>query len=145
MKHNYRALSIQLIEERIYLIEFNSEELQVDDVVQLFNVLEEMGKGDKVGVMAVFDRYHTPSDEVMKHLHRDGRSQQVIYASAIIIESLPIRLLIMLFMNFYNRSAHRKVFNNRNNALKWLREKRDNTRKKQFSSMRSTLKHLLFP
>ncbi|HNO71045.1 MAG TPA: hypothetical protein PKO16_04640 [Bacteroidia bacterium] len=125
MKKEFQRFSIISIEERIALVDYNGKEMVLSDIQELYDELEKMGNGKKMGIMNVFDRAMTPNEEIMAYINTNPRPGKVLYASAIVVESIAVRLVMMFYMKFYNRAAYRQVFSNRDKAMDWLREVRD--------------------
>lgn len=125
MKKEFQRFSIIPIEERIALVDYNGKEMVLSDIQELYDELEKMGNGKKMGIMNVFDRAMTPNEEIMAYINTNSRPEKILYASAIVVESIAVRLVMMFYMKFYNRAAYRQVFSNRDKAMDWLREVRD--------------------
>ncbi len=125
MKKEFQRFSIISIEERIALVDYNGKEMVLSDIQELYDELEKMGNGKKMGIMNVFDRAMTPNEEIMAYINTNSRPEKILYASAIVVESIAVRLVMMFYMKFYNRAAYRQVFSNRDKAMDWLREVRD--------------------
>lgn len=125
MKKEFQRFSIISIEERIALVDYNGKEMVLSDIQELYDELEKMGNGKKMGIMNVFDRAMTPNEEIMAYINTNSRPHKILYASAIVVESIAVRLVMMFYMKFYNRAAYRQVFSSRDKAMEWLREVRD--------------------
>ena len=125
MKKEFQRFSIISIEERIALVDYNGKEMVLSDIQELYDELEKMGNGKKMGIMNVFDRAMTPNEEIMAYINTNSRPEKILYASAIVVESIAVRLVMMFYMKFYNRAAYRQVFSNRDKAMDCLMEVRD--------------------
>lgn len=124
MKKEFQRFSITPIEERIALVGYNGKEMTLGDIHELYDELEKMGNGKKIGIMNVFDRAMTPNEEIMTYINTNPRPKKVLYASAIVVESIAVRLVMMFYMRFYNKGTYRQIFSSRDKAIEWLREAR---------------------
>ena len=130
MKKDFPAFTISELEERIVLIELKGVEMGLEETIQLYDEVEKIGKGKKVGTLSIFKAYVPPNDEAMKY-SSGSRAPKLVYASAIVVESLATRLVMMMFMNFNVQQVPRKVFSGKRKALQWLREMREKENRKK--------------
>ena len=130
MKKDFPSFTISEIEDRIILIELKGVEIGLEETIQMYDEVEKIGKGKKVGGLSIFKAYVPPNDEAMKYAS-GSRPPKLIYASAIVVESLATRLVMMMFMNFNVQQVPRKVFSGKRKALQWLREMREKENRKK--------------
>ena len=130
MKKDFPAFTISGLEEHIILIELKGVEMGLEETVRLYDEVEKIGKGKKVGGLSIFKAYVPQNDDAMKYAS-GPRPPKLIYASAIVVESLATRLVMMMFMNFKVQQIPRKVFSGKRKALQWLREMREKENRKK--------------
>lgn len=125
-RKDFPSFSIIPIEEGIVHIHMKElEELTVDDVAQVHAALEKINNGKRTGVLTTFDGFiPSPGKEVAQY-SSSAKAQKLIFATAYLIDSLAMRLVVRFFLNFYKHKIIRKIFSNEQQALEWLREMRD--------------------
>lgn len=130
MKKDFPSFSVELVEDRIiHICVKEVDEITLQDNIQFYDEIEKMGKGKKAGVLSTFKSFVPPNKEAMKYSVSE-RPIKLVYASAIVVESVALHVVIMMFMKFHKHPIPRKVFNSKRKALAWLREMRDEEKKK---------------
>ena len=121
MKKDFPTFSISEIEKGIAFIEYKGIEMGLKEIMELYDEIENFGNGKKIAIMNTFKEFVPSNDDATKYAAGD-RPPKLIYASAIVVESLATRLAIMMFMRFNKQRVPRKVFSSKRKALEWLRE-----------------------
>ncbi len=124
MKKDFPTFSISEIENGIALIEYNGIEMGLKEITQLYDEIESFGRGKKIGILNTFREFVPSSDETLKYVEGE-RPPKLLYASAIVVESLATRLAMMMFMRFNKQRVPRKIFNSKRKAMEWLCAMRD--------------------
>ena len=94
------------------------DEITVDDVKEQRKVAAELTAGNPHVVLAIAGRGTSATKEAREYSSSnipDGRM-----AEAILIKSLPVRLMGKFFINFHKPTIPTKLFENENEALEWL-------------------------
>lgn len=123
MKNIVPPFTVSKIEEDIALVEFSGENVDLDSIIMLYDEIEKIANGKKIGIMNTFPGYMNYDEEATKYSASE-RPPKILFASAIVVESMSIRLIIMMFMRFNKQRMPRQVFNSKTKALAWLREMR---------------------
>lgn len=135
----FSAFTICPIENGIFHIDFTGEAVTPDVIIQLYDELEKMGNGQQVGILNVFTGYVPPNEKVMEYI-ASNRPKKIIFASAIVVQSVSMQLVMGLFMEFFNKQkVDRKIFFSEKKAMIWLRKMRDEARKKRMFTSSSAL------
>lgn len=121
MKKDFPTFCISQIEPGIALIEYKGLEMGLPEIIQLYDEIEAFGKGKKIAILNTFHEFVPSNDDATRYAAGD-RPPKFIYASAIVVKSLAIRLTIMMFMRFNKQKVPRKVFNSKKKALDWLKK-----------------------
>lgn len=129
-RKDFPSFSITILEPRIVHVAIKeTKELTLQDTILLYDEVEKISNGNKIGILSTFESFLPPNDEVMKYT-TSGRPVKLVFASAIVVESLALHVVVMMFMKFNKHPIPRKVFNSKRKALDWLREMRDEEKKK---------------
>lgn len=97
------------------------DEITVDDVKEQRKVAAELTGGKPHVVLAIAGRRTSATKEAREYSSShipEGRM-----AEAILIKSLPVRLMGKFFINFHKPSVPTKLFENENEALEWLNKR----------------------
>jgi len=130
---NSPAFIIRTIEDGILHADYSGAEMTYELMSQLYDAFERSGNGQKVGVLNTYKNFVHPKDNVMKYIASD-RPQNIMFASAFVVKTLTMQLVLELFMVFFNKmKVERQVFLSEAKALAWLRKMRDEERKNQRS------------
>ncbi|MBI3502526.1 MAG: hypothetical protein HY063_12110 [Bacteroidetes bacterium] len=121
MKKDFPTFSISEIEKGIAFIEYKGIEMGLKEIIELYDEIENFGNGKKIAILNTFKEFIPSNEETMKYVEGE-RPPKLLYASAIVVESLATRLAMMMFMRFNKQRVPRKVFNSKKKAMKWLRE-----------------------
>jgi len=97
-------------------------EMDIDETKACFEVYRQMGLGAHHKVLQVIDarQSFTLTKEARDYVAEHGKT--FFMASAIISNSLPVRLIINFFSTFYPNQVPLKIFGNEKEALKWLQQ-----------------------
>jgi hypothetical protein len=125
---DFPEFSISEIEKGIALIKHKGVEMDLQAMIRVYDEIEKIGKGKRIAILNSFDSYIPPDKEAMKYM-ASKRPPKLIYASAILVESLAIQVVVMMFMRFNKQKVPRKVFNCRRKVLEWLREMKKKEKK----------------
>ena len=120
MKH-FSTFSISEIEKGIIHVEYKGIEMGLQEIIQLYDSIEEFGNGKKIALLNTFKEYVPSSEETTKYVAGE-RPPKLLFASSIVVESLATHLTMMMFMKFNTQKVPRKVFSSKRKAIEWLRE-----------------------
>ena len=123
MKKNSPPFTIFKLEDDIALIKYTGVDMNLNSVIDLYDEIEKVGHGKKIAILNVFPNYMRYDEEALKY-SASARPPKILFASAIVIESISIQLIMMMFMKFNKQLVTRQVFNSKPRALIWLREMR---------------------
>lgn len=126
LKMSYRiefpACTLQVIADKIVHADFTGGEIALSDMIQLYDEVEKIGNGERIGMLSTFKNYVPPKDEVMKYIASE-RPAKLMFASAIIVQSVAMKLVMNLYMRFFNKQTlQRKIFTDKVNAIAWLKK-----------------------
>lgn len=101
-----------------------NSELYLDDVKECFLIYEQLGcKENKVLQLMDAKVYFYMDDDAQKYAAEVGKD--FFIASAIVNNSIAIRLLVNFFNTFYQHGVPFKLFGDEEKALRWLRKFRN--------------------
>lgn len=118
----FRACTLQLIEDKIIHVVFTGGEITLPEIIQFYDEVEKIGNDERVGILTTFKSYVPPKDDVMKYVASE-RPPKLIFASAIVVQSIAMRLVMNLYMNFFDKKKpQKKIFNDKVKAIAWLKK-----------------------
>jgi hypothetical protein len=95
------------------------EDYSLEIALEQNELLEKFGGGKKMPVMISMETYNPPNSESMKYgASEEGR--RYMKTTAIVINSLALRLGANFYLNFFKPKVPTKIFNLENEAVKWL-------------------------
>jgi len=104
----------------IHIIINDNAEIDIDQSREIFNITKKFSKKPKdLLVLVNSGKYSTATSEVREFSSSDEASSPT-FAEAIVLHSLAQKILINFLLNFYRPKRHMKMFNNEDEAVKWL-------------------------
>jgi hypothetical protein len=126
-KLDFPFFTIEEIDDGIVHIHIKEmEELRVEDVAQIYDVIEKIGGGKKVGILSTFDGLISSYKKGVPRYASSARAQELVLATAYVTDSLAMRMMVRFFLNFHKHKIPRRIFPNREQAMDWLRQMRKN-------------------
>jgi hypothetical protein len=113
---------IRIDEEGILVLEFLKEgEVDLEEVRNCFNAYSEMGIGpnNKILQLIIAKHHSLPNTEARDLAAEQGKN--FFIASAVVSNSIAIRLIVNFFNSFYRSTVPFKMFGDEVSARKWLR------------------------
>lgn len=100
---------------------FEDVELDLDTVVECFETYKAMGIGPHHKVLQLIDATGHGSMTSEGRTYAAEVGMNFFIASAIVSDSLAIRLIVNFFNSFHKQLVPFKMFSNQEDAKKWLR------------------------
>ena len=104
----------------LWLKPIKEANVDLKEIMTCFKIYREMGC-DKKKVLQVIDARATVSITHEAREYTSKHGNDFFIASAVISNSLAIRLIVNFFNSFYNQKLPLKMFATEKAALKWLR------------------------
>ncbi len=96
------------------------EEFLTDDVMDIFNGVYEIGKGEKFLNLITFENFLIVDKETRKLAARSIASKYTI-ADAFVVDSVALKLLINFYIAFNKPSRPTQLFDSEEKAIDWLK------------------------
>lgn len=120
-----RTAELSFLEKRIILIKMKEgDEMDIDEVKENVEAAIKMAQGEKYSTLVDYRVSVTMTREAREFLGTYQYDKP--YARAIVVNSLPGKLVANFFIKFSKSDFFSKVFNDEQKAIEWLREKRIN-------------------
>lgn len=101
-------------------------EYVLDDIEEYYQYLTSIVGTDKVLILTDMRvHYLKIPTEVLNVIANGPFSKQLRIADAVLVKSLPNRLILNFYINIFKPKEPTKVFNSMKNAEKWLLEKKE--------------------
>ena len=126
------------IESRIALVELRSnnfvyvqhKDIQpfpaVDEIKELVTHILELANGKPfVALVDYRDMFQNWDTEAKEYVANHKELNDLQEAVAIVVNTLPIKLVVKLYISFFKPPNETKIFNNLDGAEKWLQKKID--------------------
>lgn len=97
------------------------DEITIEDVKEQRKVAAELTANKPHVVLAIAGRRTSATKEAREY--SSSHMPEGRMAEAILIKSLPVRLMGKFFINFHKPSVPTKLFENENEALEWLNQR----------------------
>jgi len=105
----------------VHLAMKDIEDYTVEILREQIQFLSEKSNGKKLPVMLTFSSYNSPNDETMKYASKD-ENMKYTKASAVVVDSLALRLGANFYLHFFKPKTPTKLFNTKEDAVLWLRK-----------------------
>jgi len=79
-------------------------------------------KGNKISILSIHDKNFYFSSETWKFISDKNTDFSFLYAQAIVLKQLHLRLLASFFIKFRKSNFKIKIFSNEKDAAIWLKE-----------------------
>lgn len=90
---------------------------EISDIKETFEAYKVLGNSLPLKVLVLFDEYASASREAREY----GQNNKLpAIAEAVILHSLPQRILFNFYLKFRKQNHPIKLFTNKENALTWL-------------------------
>lgn len=117
---------ISLLEDRIVHVEMKAiKEMSLKDVIQIYDEIERIGKGQKMCVLTTFNGFISSRNKEISKYAASERARKLVLCNAYVLNSRALRIAVKFFIRFQKQETVRIVFENKRDALKWLRSVRD--------------------
>ena len=93
----------------------------IEILMEQIQFLSEISKGKKFPLMLAFTSYHGPNKETMRYAASDGNLKYA-KAIAVVVDSLASRLRSNFYLTFFKPKTPTKLFNSKEEAIKWLKK-----------------------
>lgn len=118
VKTNHAVISYD--GEGIILSELEDDtEISMEDVIEHRRVIHEFTGGKKHAVLAIAGKHTTATKEAREYSSQNIPEGRV--AEAIVIISMPVRLMGKIFINFHKPGLPTKLFETKEEAMVWLK------------------------
>lgn len=98
----------------------DDSEISLEDVIGHRRIIHEFTGGKKHAVLAIAGQHTTATKEAREYSSQNIPEGRV--AEAIVITSMPVRLMGRIFINFHKPGLPTKLFETREEALVWLEQ-----------------------
>lgn len=121
-----KQTEIWIDEEGILIVEpFEGAELDLDEVKLCFEVYKELGANPNNKLLQLINTIDGSMDPDARAFSANAMTDYFI-ASAIVSNSLAVRLIVNFFNTFYQSKVPFKMFSNEEDARKWLNSFKEN-------------------
>lgn len=115
-----------LIERGIVHLEMKEVKVTtLQHIVQVYDAVEQLGGGEKMGLLTTFEGYIPGVTKEAYDYSGSARVKSLATGTAYVIDNFALRILVKFFMKFYKQIIPRKIFDNKKDAMEWLRKLRD--------------------
>jgi hypothetical protein len=119
--HELEQLTMEVRSDHVLYVKIKSEcHLTLSDVLQIEKIMEENHSGSKFYNLFDFGHFSDLDDDVRKWAS-DSKGNSRTLADAIVIYSLPQRLIANFYLKVNKPPKPTKVFSNTVEALTWLK------------------------
>lgn len=103
-------------------VDYNSEnEINLDDAKKVHEAFLELCNHQPFTILIEDKgRFVTFSDEAKRFYVNDEKLKPYKVALAMVVKSLPSRIIAKFYLSFYKPYYKTKIFSNKQNAIKWL-------------------------
>ncbi|MBL7894663.1 MAG: hypothetical protein JNK50_05150 [Bacteroidia bacterium] len=98
----------------------NDTEISLEDVIEHRRIIHEFTGGKRHAVLAIAGQHTTATKEAREYSSQNIPEGRV--AEAIVITSMPVRLMGRIFINFHKPGLPTKLFETKEEALVWLEQ-----------------------
>ncbi len=95
-------------------------ELELEDIIEQRKICEEFSQGRPYVLLAIPGKRTSATKEAREYSSQTDPVGRI--AEALVIRSLPVRLMGSVYINFHKPSVRTKMFEHEEEAEKWLKE-----------------------
>jgi len=122
---DFKTFTAHSLGENILHIEFKKvARLEIEDIRQIFECHDKLGKGEKVYVLVSFNGFIPMNEKAMKEAKLLGKKNRQA-AVAYVVKNAALRMGIKFFLNFYNPQYPIYISAIKDDALAWLQKEKD--------------------
>lgn len=96
------------------------EEIDLPGYIKLVEEIAKMTSGKKAPILCTSDEFFIPNEDVRKYLTKP-ESNPYSLATALVVSSISQKLVGNFFMTVMKPTRLIRIFNSREDAIKWLR------------------------
>lgn len=117
-----KSATISLLENNIIQVETTADyEASIDDIKEINNETSLMAADQKYLILVLTNQGASATSEAREYAAKESVRKNLI-AEAIVIKNIALRLAATVYMKVNRPKQRIKLFNSKNEALKWLRE-----------------------
>lgn len=98
----------------------NDSEITLEDVIEHRRIIHELTNGKRHVVLAIARQHTTATKEAREFSSQNIPEGRI--AEAIVITSMPVRLMGKIFINFHKPGLPTKLFETKEEAMIWLKK-----------------------
>ncbi|MES2567851.1 MAG: hypothetical protein V4565_13345 [Bacteroidota bacterium] len=130
-------------DDLIKVVLFDDIDFEIKDAIELLQAFKELTAGNKYYMLTITNDSFNATSEVREYVAKNISSTGII-ANAILIKSLPIRLIINAYVIFNKPNIPTKTFNTESVALEWIEDIRKSNYSKSTLVKSKNQKNLIY-